>query len=316
MSKLVLIDGNAILHRAYHALPPLTTKTGEPINAVYGFISMLLRIISDLKPTHIAVAFDTPKPTFRKAEYAGYQAHRPTMESDLTSQFEKVYRTLDAMRIPRYSVERYEADDVIGTITSQVQNSNLKSQNYDPKDKNGKREMDEVIIVTGDRDLLQLVNDKVKVYMPIKGLSEAKLYGPKEVIERMGVIPEQVADLKALMGDSSDNYPGVAGIGPKTAISLLSKYGNLEEVYKHLGEIPEKVSKKLADEAEMAVLGKKLATIARDVPVSVDLEACNDWKVDDLKLIKLFDEFGFKTLKKRVEIVGRELQRERQMNLI
>src|SRR5581483_3848194 len=188
MKKLVLIDGNAILHRAFHALPSsLTTKNGEPINATYGFVSMLLRIVVDLKPTHIAVAFDTPVETFRKAQYVGYQAQRPRMESELSSQFDKTYKALEAMNIPIYKVERYEADDVIGTIAKQC------------RDK-----IDEVVVVTGDRDILQLVDDKkVFVYMPVKGLTNAKLYDEKAVIERMGLKPSQIVDLKALMGDSS-----------------------------------------------------------------------------------------------------------------
>ncbi len=301
MSKFVIIDGNAILHRAYHALPPLTTKKGEPINAVYGFVSMLLRIITDLKPTHLAVCFDTPKPTFRKAEYAGYQANRPQMESDLSEQFEKAYETLESMKIPMYSVPGYEADDVIGTIAEQTTHSH---------------KINEVVIVTGDRDILQLVHDGVKVYMPIRGLTDAKLFGKSEVIERMGVPPTQIPDLKAFMGDASDNYPGVNGIGPKTAITLLSKYKDVSEVYKHLGEIPEKTAKKLAIDSEMAVLGKRLATIVRDIPVTVDLKACNEWQIDNPKLIKLFDQFGFKTLTKRVEKLGEELQKEKQMSLI
>src|SRR5581483_6301457 len=224
MSKLLLIDGNAILHRSYHALPPnLTSKSGEPINAVYGFVSMLVRIVTDLKPTHIAVCFDTPVETLRKAQYVGYQANRPRLESDLSSQFEMTYKVLDAMNIPIYKKERYEADDVIGTITNQANSL-----------------VDEIIVVTGDRDILQLVDDKkhIFIYMPVKGLANMKLYKEVDVIERMGVKAQQIVDYKALAGDASDNYPGVTGIGPKTAIGLLEKYDNLENIYKHLGEIP------------------------------------------------------------------------------
>ncbi len=296
MSKLLLIDGNAILHRAYHALPPLNTPGGEPINAIYGFVSMLLRILADIKPTHIAVAFDTPKPTFRKSMYAGYQAHRPQLESDLTPQFQKAYDTLSAMNIPIYAVPGYEADDVLGTIARQADG--------------------EVVIVTGDKDILQLVDDRVKVYMPIKGLKEAKLFNTQDVQEKMGVPPTQIPDLKAFMGDPSDNYPGVNGIGPKTAISLLSKYKSVEEVYENLGKVPEKTAKKLAIDAEMAMLGKKLATIVKDVPVTVDMDACNDWRIDRKELFQLFDLYGFRTLKTRVENLGREIQKEKQISLI
>ncbi len=287
MTKLVLIDGNAILHRAYHALPhSLTTTKGEPINAVYGFVSMLVRIVEDLKPSHLAVCFDTPKETFRKAEYVGYQANRPRLESELSSQFEIAYKVLNAMNIPIYKLERYEADDVLGTIAEQTQ-----------------KIVDEVIVVTGDRDILQLVNDKdkVKVYMPIKGLSNAKLYSEKDVIERMGVAADKITDFKGLAGDPSDNYPGVTGIGPKTAINLIEKYGSVEDIYKHLGDIPERVSKKLAIGAESAGISKKLATIVKDVPITFDLDGASKWNMGSEETIKYFKELGFKTLTNRVE---------------
>src|SRR5258708_25406849 len=168
MTKLLLVDGNAILHRAYHALPSsLTTTRGEPINAVYGFVSMLIKIIEDIKPTHIAVCFDTPVETFRKAEYVGYQINRPRLDSELSSQFEITYKVLNAMNIPIYKLERYEADDVIGTISNQCNSL-----------------VDEVVIVTGDRDILQLVDDRkhIGVYMPVKGLKDMKLYKEVDVI--------------------------------------------------------------------------------------------------------------------------------------
>src|SRR3989304_9696302 len=180
MSKLVLIDGNAILHRAFHALPPLTTKSGEPINAVYGLVSMLLRVIQDLTPTHIAICFDEKAPTFRHKEFAAYQAQRPTMADELSSQFEKARKVVEAFGIPAYSKAGYEADDVLGTLAE------------------GSKE--DVVIVTGDRDILQLVNDKVKVYLPIVGLSSATLMGEEEVKEKLGVAPKQVPDYKALVG--------------------------------------------------------------------------------------------------------------------
>lgn len=282
MSKLLLIDGNAVLHRAYHALPPLNSKDGKPVNAVYGFISMLLRLITDHKPTHITVCFDTPKPTFRHTEYVGYQAHRPRTDSDLGLQFETMFKVLDAMKIPTYKLEGYEADDVIGTVATQA------------------KEIGEVVIVTGDRDILQLVNHKVKVYMPVKGL-EGKLYGAEEVIERMKVSPTQIVDYKALAGDPSDNYPGVAGIGPKTASKLITEFGTLEKVYKNLDKIPEKVAKKLANGAEPAGLAKKLATIVCDVPITFHPEKAKMWDVGGQDVIKLFQEIGFKTLTKRVQ---------------
>lgn len=301
MSKLVLIDGNAILHRAYHALPgSLTTKDGQPINAVYGFVSMLLRVVTDLKPTHIAVAFDTAKPTFRHVEYIGYQANRPRTESELSSQFEVCYKVLGSMNIPIFSLAGFEADDVIGTISHQVKN------------------IDEVVIVTGDRDILQLVDESrnIKIYMPIKGLTDAKLYGEAETIERLGVKPSQIIDYKALVGDPSDNYPGVAGIGPKTAIALIEKYRDVDNIYKHLGEISEKVAKKLAEGAESAGMSRKLATIVKDVPITFKIEEAAKWDVDSSDTLKLFEKIGFKTLTKRVKEVGEQIDREKQLTLI
>ncbi len=304
MTKLVLIDGNAILHRAYHALPPLTSKDGKQINAVYGFTLMLLKIIQDLAPTHIVCAFDTPKPTFRHAEYVGYQAQRPRMSSELSEQFDLVYRVLGAIGIPIFRQEGYEADDIIGTIAKQATDNDKK--NF---------EVDEVVIVTGDRDILQLVTDRIRVYMPIRGLTDAKLFGVKEVIEKMGVKPSQIVDYKALVGDASDNYKGVLGIGPKTAVSLIKQFGSLEGVYKHLGDIPSKISQKLAQGAEEAGLSKKLATIVTDAPITFHLDEAAVWDIKSEKVLKVFAKIGFKTLAKRVQEVGKKIEKEKQMQL-
>lgn len=295
MGKLVIIDGNAILHRAFHALPPLTTKRGEPINAVYGLVSMLLRVIGDLKPTHIAVCFDEKEPTFRHKAFASYQAQRPRMADELSGQFEKARKFLEAAAIPFYSKPGFEADDVIGTLASVFDG--------------------EVVIVTGDRDILQLVDQRVKVYMPIAGLATAKLMGVPEVIEKMGVPPSQIDDYKAFVGDASDNYPGVPGIGPKTAVSLLEKYGSLEASYKHLKEIPPKISERLKAVRSDAKLSKKLATIVRNVPVKFDTEACSKWDVDGPRVLDLFSDFGFKTLTERVKKAGKQIDQEKQASL-
>ena len=305
MSKLVIIDGNAILHRAFHALPPLTTKNGEPINAVYGLVSMLLCVISDIKPTHIAVAFDEKAPTFRQKELSSYQAQRPPMAKELDLQFAKARGFLEAANIPVYSKPGYEADDVIGTIAS-------RSSQF--KIKNLKLKIDEVIIVTGDRDQLQLIDDKknIKLYMPVAGLINAKLYGAAETIERMGVPPTQIADLKALTGDASDNYFGVPGIGPKTATTLLSKYNSLKGIYEHLNEVPEKAKEKLEKGKKSADQSYMLATIMRDVPIDINFEAMDKWNIAGPKVLKLFEEFGFKTLTKRVQDVGRKIEEEKQ----
>jgi DNA polymerase-1 len=299
VNKLVLIDGHAILHRAFHALPPLTTRRGEPINAVYGLISMLLRVIQDLKPTHIAVVFDTPKPTFRKKLYPSYQAQRPETAKELTGQFEKAKRVLNAFSIPQYEAEGFEGDDVIGTLAEQA----------------GRDE--EVIIVTGDRDQLQLVDDKknIKLYMPITGLSNAKLMTETEVKEKIGIEASLIDDYKALVGDPSDNYKGVPGIGPKTAVILLNKYGNLKNIYQNLRDISSPIAQKLKNGKKDSEVSKKLATIVKDVPVKLDLNGCQKWDVDSKAVLTLFSEYGFKTLTERVKKVGKQIDQEKQGSL-
>ena len=305
MGKLVIIDGNAILHRAFHAIPPLTTPTNEPINAVHGFVSMILKVVQDLRPTHIAVAFDRKEKTFRQKELPTYQAQRPPMAGELSSQFAKARDFLSAAKILVYSKPGYEADDVIGTIAT------LGSQ---LKIKNSKLKIEEVVIVTGDRDQLQLIDDKksIKLYMPVAGLINAKLYGEAETVERMGVPPTQIADLKSLTGDASDNYFGVAGIGPKTAINLLTRFGTLQGVYGHLNDLPEKLRDKLVKGKKSADQSYFLATIDRNVPIDIDFEAMDKWSIAGPKVLELFEEFGFKTLTKRIQDVGKRIEEEKQ----
>ncbi len=282
MNRLVLIDGNAILHRAYHALPPLTAPDGSVVNAVYGFATTLFKIHENLKPTHIAVAFDRPKPTFRKELFEGYQAKRPKMDDELVGQIDKVHELVTAFGIPIYEKDGFEADDVIGTLAKKAKG------------------IDQVIIVTGDRDILQLVVDeKVLVYMPTKGLSEAKLYGEKEVIERMGVPPKLIVDLKALAGDASDNYPGVAGIGPKTAVGLLTTYKSLEGVYKNLKKISEAVAAKLKAGETSAMLGQKLATIDKNVPIEIRLDKVTGFDTHEARLF--LEKMHFHSLLKKLD---------------
>lgn len=276
MNRLVLIDGNAILHRAFHALPPLTAPDGSIVNAVYGFVAILIKIFNDFKPTYLAVAFDRPEPTFRKSLYKDYQAKRPEMDSNLASQIPKVQDVVRAFGIPIYEAAGFEADDVIGSLVKQASM--------------------EVIIVTGDKDILQLVDDKrgVKVFMPTKGLSEGKLYGEAEVVEKLGVSPKQIPELKALMGDQSDNYPGVAGIGPKTAVTLITRYGNIDTLYKSDG-----LTKKLMKGKENAFLSKDLATIRADVPIEIEplvpLET-----LDTPEVREMLEKFHFPSLIKRL----------------
>ena len=279
MKKLVLIDGNAIIHRAFHALPPLSDKDGQPTNAVYGFFTMLLKILEDLKPEYLVVCFDKKAPTFRKQLYVGYQATRPKPSDDLVPQFEMVHKALDKAQVKHFAIDGYEADDLIGTIAVQAKAKNLQT-----------------IIVSGDRDLLQLVNGQVLMLAPIIGMTKMTMFDEVKVREKYGLEPWQIVDYKALVGDASDNYPGVTGIGPKTASSLLSKYQTLEGIYEHLAELSPQIQEKLAQDAEQAALAKKLATIVLDVPVKLDEEEAEISKIDDRALKIVFEKLGFKSL--------------------
>lgn len=280
MKRLVLIDGHAILHRAYHALPQtLKTRRGELVNAVYGFVRMLLKVIEDIKPQYLAVAFDLPEPTFRHQEFIGYQAQRPKMEAELKDQLGRTHRVLRALNIPIFAVEGYEADDVIGTLARQASSRKV-----------------ETIIVTGDRDIMQLVDRWVKVYAPMRGFSEAKLFDRKQVEDLLGVKPKQIVDYKALVGDPSDNYPGVPGIGPKTAVKLLEKYKDLATIYKKIDKVEGKVGQRLTEGADSAQLSQKLAKIVATVPIQLSLRACRVHDYDEEEANKLFEELEFKSL--------------------
>src|SRR3989344_1238927 len=302
MRRLVLIDGHAIIHRAYHAYPALTTPSGEPSQAAYGFVAILLRVTNELQPSHLIVCFDLPVATFRHEAYIAYQAHRPTTAPDLVNQIEMVKEVVEVSGIPVYTAAGFEADDVIGTLAKQA----VKSEQV-----NGASEgLDEVVIVTGDRDIMQLVNDKkgVSVYAPINGMSNARLVHENEVKEYVGVTPDKIVDYKALIGDSSDNYPGVPGIGPKAAQNLLEKFGSLEEIYRKLEEgkgkldsVAESVTAKLLAGKDSAFLSQHLARIATHAPVGLDLERA---EIKDLSKNKHFlqklKELGFKSLVVRI----------------
>lgn len=286
MNKLVVIDGFAVLHRAFHALPPLTNSKGEMTNAVYGFATMMLRVVNNLKPTHIIVAFDRPKPTFRKQLYKLYQSKRPQMADELAGQIEKVRQLIFELGVTLLEKDGYEADDVIGTIVQKTVNSKQITE------KNA-----EIVIVTGDRDLLQLVNSHVRVYMPVKGLSESKLYSEKEVQEKFHISSPQIVDYKALVGDASDNYPGVPGIGPTSAAKLLQQFSTLEGIYKHIDTIKnERLQNLLRTGRESAFMAKRLATIVTDVPIDIDFERCKLKSFDRPNVHKFFEEMGFWSL--------------------
>jgi DNA polymerase-1 len=298
MNRLVLVDGNAVLHRAYHAIPPLTAPDGSLVNAVFGFATMLLRLHYDLRPSNMAVAFDRPAPTFRKKLYAGYQSKRPKMDEELATQIPKVHELVEAFGIPIFEKDGFEADDVIGTICRQV---------TDPKKKKSEG-IDQVVIVTGDRDILQLVeDDRILAYLPTKGLLEARLYKEADVTARMGVTPAHITDFKGFAGDSSDNYPGVGGIGPKTAISLIAAYGTVENVYKALkkhdaglSRFSASVLEKLKNGEEIAKLSKDLATIRTDVPLSATLAKTKIHSLDTESAREMLGQLHFHSLLKRM----------------
>ncbi len=283
--KLVLIDGNAIIHRSYHALPPFTTKNGELVNAVYGFASTLLSIISKFEPKYIIATFDLAGPTFRHIEYADYKATRVKADDALYAQIPRVKEVTEAFGIPIYAVSGFEADDVIGTLAKQAKENHAEL---------------EIIIITGDMDTLQLVDDATLVYTMRRGLTDAVLYGKAEIFERYSLLPEQLTDYKGLRGDPSDNIPGVKGIGEKTAIELLKTYGTLENVYAHLNDIKKPVREKLEKDKIIAIQSKKLATISREVPVMLDLEKALTKDFNKEKLIALFTQLNFHSLKKRL----------------
>jgi DNA polymerase-1 len=285
LKTLVLIDGNAIIHRAYHALPPLTTKKGELVNAVYGFSSILLKVLNDLKPDYILASFDLAAPTFRHKEYKEYKATRVKAPDDLYAQIGRVKEVVQAFNIPIFEKEGFEADDVIGTMATQAEKN---------------PEGIETIIVTGDLDTLQLVNPKVKIYALRRGMSDIVVYDEKAVEERYGLKPEQMVDYKGLRGDPSDNIPGVKGIGEKTATELLKKYGTIENVYKNLAEIKGAVKDKLERDKSQAILSKHLSEIVLNVPLEIDLEKAVMKDFDRKKIVELFQELNFFSLIKRI----------------
>jgi DNA polymerase I len=302
--KLLLIDGNAVLHRAYYALPDWRNQSGEATAGVYGFLSMTIKAIQDLNPTHLIVVFDHPSPTFRHTMYVGYQHNREKdrqVSEDIWGQVEKLKEILDKMGVPVFQTAGFEADDVIGTLATQVTSTPHADTPHRLSPKIGERESKgktEVVIITGDRDLMQLVNKQVKLYMPIKGITDVMLVDEEKVKERMGVRADQIIDYKALVGDSSDNYPGVTGIGPTTTNKLLEEYGTVENIYKNLDKLPEKLKLKLAEGYESAKLSEELATIRRDVPVTMELENSVVPTVE--KILEVIADLGYKSLVKRL----------------
>lgn len=273
------------MHRAYHALPPLSTKKGELVNAVYGFTSTLLNVIEKFRPDYVVAAFDLPGPTFRHKEFKNYKATRIKAPDEFYSQIPRVKEVVRAFNIPILEKEGFEADDIIGTIAKKNEKTENNLEN---------------IIITGDLDTLQLVSDKTKVYTMSRGISNAFLYDKEKVRERYGLIPEQLKDFKGLRGDASDNIPGVGGIGEKTAAELLQNFGTLENIYRMLPKIKPSIREKLERDKTIALLSKKLGTIKINVPLEFDINSSVTHDFERLRISNLFQELNFYSLLKRI----------------
>ncbi|MCG2493916.1 DNA polymerase I [Staphylococcus epidermidis] len=282
MNKLVLIDGNSLSFRAFYALPLLSNHAGIHTNAVYGFAMLLEKIIKEEKPNHFLVAFDAGKTTFRHSKYSEYKGGRQKTPPELSEQFPYIRQLLDAYHIKRYELDNYEADDIIGTLSRQADEADF-----------------ETIIITGDRDLTQLATDNVTIYYTKKGVTDVDHYTPEFIAEKyQGLVPKQIIDMKGLMGDTSDNIPGVAGVGEKTAIKLLNQFESVERVYEHIEEVTaKKLKEKLINSKDDALMSKDLATINVHSPIEVSLEDTKLTLQDDTaEKIELFKKLEFKQL--------------------
>lgn len=285
MKTLILIDNHSLLFRFFYALPHLTTSRGNPVGGTYGLASILLKIFKEHRPDYIAAAFDRPEVTHRKNLFKEYKAHRPESTPDIIEQIKEAYHVYEAFGVPIFEKAGYEADDIIGTLVEKC-----------------KKEKDlVVIIVSGDLDMTQLVEGKkVVVKFLKKGISDTIIYDEHMVKERFDLNPCQIPDLKGLIGDASDNIPGVTGIGPKTATPLIKKFNTLENLFDNLWEIPDKLGNKLESQKEIALLSKKLATIYRDVDIPIDLHAMKTPQLNKERLIAYFTTFEFNSLKDRL----------------
>lgn len=282
---LLLFDGNALVHRAFHALPPLTvSRTGEMVNAVYGFANTLLKVLADFQPSHWGIAFDRPTATFRHKKFEGYKAQRPATPEELKNQIQRVHELAEAFHIPIFEVDGFEADDILGTLSQQANACGI-----------------ETVIVTGDNDMLQLVTQGVKALAPKRAFSDTALYDEGAVRQKYGINPEQIPDFKALVGDTSDNIPGIPGIGAKTATKLIQQYGSLEGIYAHIDDItPSKLQTALREYQLQTFQNRELVTVVKDVPIQLDLESCRVSHYDRDDVVKLFQELEFINLLPRL----------------
>ncbi|MDQ3127725.1 MAG: DNA polymerase I, partial [Chloroflexota bacterium] len=298
--RLMLLDGFGLVYRGYFALPPLTTSKGDLVNGAFGFASIVLRGIQDLQPDYLAVSFDLPGPTFRHEMSAEYKANRVRMPDDLRDQFPKVREIVKALRIPVYEMPGYEADDVIGTITKQL----------DPL-----ADL-ETTIVTADLDMLQLVTPRVRLMTTRSGVENTIMYDVEKIDERFGLRPDQMVDYKALKGDPSDNIPGVPGVGEKTAAKLIRDFGDLDSLLARLEDVtPAKLGDKLRDHVDQIRMGRELSRIVRDLPIQIDLEAARLGDYDRDTVVRLFREYEFRTLIERLPPMAGESAEQRSESL-
>ena len=293
---LVLFDGHALIHRAFHALPPLTTsKTGEPTGAVYGFVRMLLKTVQEFHPTHWAIAFDRPTPTFRHNMFEDYKAHRPKAPDELVAQIKKAKEVVQAFNMPTFEVDGYEADDILGTLADRAHEQGL-----------------DVLIVTGDTDTMQLISPTTRVVLPQRTFGDVTLYDEAAVQQKYGLSPAQIADFKGLKGDPSDNIPGVPGIGDKTAKALLERFHTIEGVYEHIDEVtPAKLKEILLTQRQKANMSKELATIKHDAPVSLDTVKCEVKAFEPGRLVQLFRELEFFSLLDKLPEIEEQITGQR-----
>lgn len=283
MQTLLIIDGNAIMHRAYHALPPFKADDGTPTNVVYGYLSMLHKVVTDFKPEYLISCFDTPEETFRNKLFKKYQSQRPKIDDDFIVQIPLVKQAVDNSGIERMEKPGFEADDLIGTITRIFEKNNFR-----------------VVILTGDKDIFQLITDNVFVASPQLGLANIKIFDKSEVEKKLDVTPNQIIQYKALAGDPSDNYPGASGIGPKTASKLIHQFGTVENIYKNIENIDsEKVKEILKKEKDNVEVSKKLATIMTNVEIDIDIEKLK-FKGFNKNLIDFLSKYQMNTLIKRI----------------
>lgn len=282
-SKLLLVDAHALIHRSYHAIErELTSPSGEPTKAVYGFASTLLKVIKEQEPQYVIAAFDAGK-SFRTEQFADYKANRPSTPDDLKSQFARCREFCRVLDVPVFALEGYEADDLIGTLSLQAEDQNL-----------------DTVILTGDRDTLQLVDDKTRVLMFIGYTGEIKMYDQAAVVDKFGFSPQQLIDFKALRGDTSDNIPGIAGVGDKTATKLIQEYSGVQGIFQHLDEIEGKVGEKIQAARAQVELNKQLVTIDRRAPVTLDVSAARFGQYDRAQAVELLRELGFQSLLARL----------------